>query len=122
MCLVDQKLDPTAFYKCLADDTRLRCLLLIEQEQELCVCELTQALNLSQPKISRHLAQLRQFGILQDTRRAKWVFYGIHPQLADWAKTVLVQTLRANSDMLAENNQQLNLMGDRPSRLQQCCN
>ena len=52
------------FFKMLADSTRLRCLLLMQAEGELCVCELTHALNLSQPKISRHLAHLREAGVL----------------------------------------------------------
>ncbi len=52
----------TIFFKALADETRLRSLLLILQQGELCVCELTEALALSQPKISRHLAQLRTQG------------------------------------------------------------
>jgi len=52
-------LTPTTVFKCLADDTRVRTMLLITREGELCVCELTFALNESQPKVSRHLAQLR---------------------------------------------------------------
>ena len=52
-------LTPTTVFKCLADDTRVRTMLLITREGELCVCELTCALNESQPKVSRHLAQLR---------------------------------------------------------------
>ena len=46
-------MQPVDFYKCLADATRLRCLLLIHEEQELCVCELTAALDEIQPKVSR---------------------------------------------------------------------
>ena len=57
---------PDLFYKALADDTRLRSLLLITQYNELCVCELMAALNEAQPKISRHLAQLRKSSILSD--------------------------------------------------------
>jgi hypothetical protein len=53
--------NPVQFYKCLADETRLRCLLLIEHEQELCVCELMKAIDEIQPKVSRHLAQLRRW-------------------------------------------------------------
>ena len=45
-----------SFFRMLANSTRLRCLMLMQAEGELCVCELTHALNLSQPKISRHLA------------------------------------------------------------------
>lgn len=47
---------PHQFFKLLADETRVRCLLMIAREQNLCVAELTAALEESQPKISRHLA------------------------------------------------------------------
>jgi ArsR family transcriptional regulator len=46
---------PLELFKALSDITRLQCILLIQQEQELCVCELMAALELSQPKVSRHL-------------------------------------------------------------------
>ena len=49
-------LTPTTVFKCLADETRVRLMLLITREDELCVCELTCALDESQPKVSRHLA------------------------------------------------------------------
>jgi ArsR family transcriptional regulator len=74
----------------------LRCLLLIEHEQELCVCELMRAIDEIQPKVSRHLAQLRRCNLLVDRRQGKWVFYRINPDLADWAKTVLTRTLESN--------------------------
>ena len=54
-----EHLTPTTVFKCLADETRVRIALLIAREGELCVCELTCALDESQPKISRHLAMLR---------------------------------------------------------------
>ncbi len=66
---------PIQFYKCLADDTRLKTLFLIQQQGELCVCEITEALGVSQPKVSRHLSQLRECGILQDSRKGQWVYY-----------------------------------------------
>ena len=68
-------LSPLSFYKCLSDDTRLKALMLIYLEKELCVCDLITALELSQPKVSRHLADLRKCQILLDERRGKWVFY-----------------------------------------------
>ena len=66
-----ETLTPPIVFKCLADDTRARMTLLIAREGELCVCELTHALELSQPKISRHLAQLREAGILMDRRKGQ---------------------------------------------------
>ena len=113
--------NPVQFYKCLADETRLRCLLLIAQEEELCVCELTQAIDEIQPKVSRHLAQLRKCELLLDRRQGQWVFYRINPTLPDWAKTVLAVTLASNQPFLVKNMNRLNKMGDRPARAQACC-
>ncbi len=83
---------PAQFFKCLADETRLRCLLLLQRKGELCVCELTQALQMSQPKISRHLALLRTSHLLQDRRQGAWVYYRLHPTLPGWAVAVLAAT------------------------------
>ncbi len=82
-------MEANQFFKCLADDTRLKCVLLIDYEHELCVCDLVDALGESQPKISRHLAQLRTFGLLQDRRVSHWVYYRINPQLPDWSRKII---------------------------------
>lgn len=114
-------MNPLQFYKCLSDETRLRCLLLIQEEGELCVCELTEALGEIQPKISRHLAQLRQCELLVDRRQGQWVFYHINPALDGWAKEILQQTLQSNQPYIEENLKQLRRMGDRPERSRLCC-
>ncbi|SDU25628.1 metalloregulator ArsR/SmtB family transcription factor [Halopseudomonas salegens] len=114
-------LTPPVLFKCLADETRARVMLLVTREQELCVCELTCALQASQPKISRHLAELRQCGLLQDRRQGQWVYYSLPADLPDWVSEVLHTSLAANSDWLATNLQQLQDMGDRPVRLSRCC-
>ncbi|RNF71254.1 ArsR family transcriptional regulator [Marinomonas rhizomae] len=114
-------MNPVQFYKCLADETRLRCILLIHLEKELCVCELMQAINESQPKISRHLAQLRHCELLTDRRQGQWVFYSINQALLKWIPTVLSETLQNNPNFLAENITALEKMGNRPLRAQSCC-
>lgn len=75
--------------KCLADETRLRMLLLISQEGELCVCELMIALDEGQSKVSRHLAQLRRCGLLSDRRKGQWVFYDLAEALPQWLTQLL---------------------------------
>lgn len=77
------------FSKSLADDTRLRLVLLIYNKQELCVCELLSALALSQPKISRHLAILRENTIVMPRREGQWIFYRLHPNLPKWAVDII---------------------------------
>ncbi|VVN76410.1 metalloregulator ArsR/SmtB family transcription factor [Pseudomonas fluorescens] len=105
-------------FKSLADETRSRIALLIAREGELCVCELTAALDLNQPKISRHLAQLRGAGVLADRRQGQWVFYRLRPQLSEWVTTLLKGALEASSAWLAADFQRLQAMDSRPVR---CC-
>ena len=62
------------------------------------MCDLMEALQLDQPKTSRHLAELRKCGLLHDERRGKWVYYRLHPELPDWARKVLRETLAHNGD------------------------
>ncbi len=97
-------MNPHHFFKLLSDETRLRCLLLIAREKQLCVCELTSALEESQPKISRHLAQLRQCGVLLDERHGQWVYYRVSDSLPGWMRKV-IEGLR-DSNCLQEQYQQ----------------
>lgn len=85
---------PDEFFQLLSDETRLRCLLLLEAKGELCVCDLTTALKMIQPKISRHLAILRKFDIVADRRAGIWIYYRIHPKLPKWAHQVLSASLK----------------------------
>lgn len=82
-------MDQTDFFKCLSDPTRLNILKMVMVKDNVCVCEMTAELNLSQPKISRHLALLRNLSILLDQRKGQWVYYRLNPDLPEWAVAVL---------------------------------
>ncbi|WP_420853517.1 metalloregulator ArsR/SmtB family transcription factor [Shewanella insulae] len=110
-----------AIFKALSDETRLLSLLLIQAEGELCVCELMAALDESQPKVSRHLAQLRKAELLSDRRQGQWVFYRINPELPEWAGEVIQKTLAGNPQLLSQAQARLAEMGQRPERVQVCC-
>ena len=76
--LVDSK---TRLLKALANETRLKMLKLLSK-REMCVCELTVALNLTQPTASHHLNILENMGLIQDKKIGKWVFYSVtNPEL-----------------------------------------
>lgn len=81
------------FFQLLSDDTRLRSLLLMHQKGELCVCELVHALGVIQPKVSRHLASLRNAGVVIDRRQGQWIYYQINPDLPVWARQALDATV-----------------------------
>jgi ArsR family transcriptional regulator len=106
---------PEQLFQALSDTTRLRSLFLLAQEGELCVCELTHALDVSQPKISRHLAMLRSAGIVSDRRQGQWIYYQLHPQLPDWAQAVINNTIDGARDQQPFVNDQA-VLADMPNR------
>jgi ArsR family transcriptional regulator len=63
--------------KALADPVRLRLMSLIACHPggEACVCDLTDAFDLSQPTISHHLKVLHEVGLLDREKRGVWVYY-----------------------------------------------
>lgn len=67
------------FFAALADSTRLRLLHLM-RDGEICVCFLQGVLKTNQPKISRHLAYLRNAGIVEARREGKWMHYSLKKQ------------------------------------------
>jgi ArsR family transcriptional regulator len=89
---------PDDLFRALADPTRLRLLLLLVVEGELCVCEITHALAEFQPKISRHLGALRETGMVLDRREGQWIHYRLNPKLPAWVHEVLSTTARANTN------------------------
>jgi ArsR family transcriptional regulator len=80
------------FFQALGDNTRLRLLNLMG-EQELCVCYFVEILDHPQPKISRHLAYLRNAGIVSARRDGKWMHYRIVMPPNAGAARVLRETL-----------------------------
>ena len=64
-------------FKALSDETRLRIIKLLEQG-ELCVCDITAALDMVQPKISFHLSTLKEAGLIKDRKQGKWIHYRLN--------------------------------------------
>ena len=77
-----------ALFDALADPTRRMILALLAREGELCVCELSAALEIIQPRISRHLAVLRDAGWALPRREGTWMHYRLSA-LPPWAQTLL---------------------------------
>lgn len=106
--------NPVAIFKAMADELRLAALLLIKDQEKLCVCELTEAFEVSQPKVSRHLASLRDAGLLETERRGQWVYYYLNPRLPAWVARVLDETAQSNRALIERPLAQLQAMADRP--------
>jgi ArsR family transcriptional regulator, arsenate/arsenite/antimonite-responsive transcriptional repressor len=105
--------EPAFLFKTLADPTRLRLLNLLACG-ETCVCELTDTLRVVQPKVSRHLANLKRAGLVEAHRNGKWMHYR-------WAKhgdPLIRHVLTGLRDWMAKNDR---MNGERRRRNQVCC-
>ena len=89
------------FLRLLADPTRLRLLLLLEQE-ELSVAELQQILGMGQSRISSHLAQLKRAGVVEDRRAGKNVYYGASENGQDSRRARVAELTRTLARELPE--------------------
>ena len=74
-------------FKALSDVTRLRIIKLLEQG-ELCVCDITAALDMVQPKVSFHLNALKEAGLIRDRKQGRWIHYSL--DTSDMFKRFLV--------------------------------
>ncbi|MCX7780815.1 MAG: metalloregulator ArsR/SmtB family transcription factor [Negativicutes bacterium] len=78
------------FFKALGDETRLSIVKLLIGK-ELCVCDIIDAFNMSQPAISHHLKILKHAGIVNDSRYGKWIYYSLNPQALEMMEKFLLE-------------------------------
>jgi ArsR family transcriptional regulator len=93
-------------FKALSEETRLRIIKLLEHG-ELCVCDIVAALDMIQPKVSFHLAVLKEAGLIKDRKQGKWVHYKIDDSDM-FRRFLLLSTLeRISSEIVAEDTERL---------------
>ena len=63
--------------KILSDINRIKIIALIHREKKLCVCEICDTLELSQPLVSRHLKQMREANLVKTQQSGKWMIYSL---------------------------------------------
>jgi DNA-binding transcriptional ArsR family regulator len=78
-----------ARFKALADPTRVAIVNRLAGAGEVCVCELVDEFELSQPTISHHLRLLRQAGLVESERRGTWAYYRLLPTSIDELRVAL---------------------------------
>ena len=93
----------TIVFKALSDVTRLRIIKLLE-EGELCVCDITAALDMVQPKVSFHLSALKDAGLIKDRKQGKWIHYSLNEK--DLFRRMLILSV-------SERMQDTTISGDR---------
>jgi len=93
-------------FQSLDDETRLRIMALLLEEEELCVCDLMAVLQLPQSTVSRHLSHLKGAGWIKDRREGVWSYYSIarslkpiHQFLVPVLRNFLPSTEAAKGDL-----------------------
>ncbi|CAA7620358.1 Transcriptional regulator, ArsR family [Candidatus Terasakiella magnetica] len=102
----------------LSDPIRLRSLALLATQGELCVCELTYALQAGQPQVSKHMATLRDAGLVKDRRDAQWVLYSLATDAPQWVQDAVAAAVTGISEdrRHADDVGRLKMMTTRPPR------
>ena len=106
--------DPVTIFKALGDELRLASLMLIREQKRLCVCELTEALDIPQPKASRHLGILRDAGLLETERQGQWIYYSLNLRLPHWVRRVMDEIADGNPALITAELERLLAMPNRP--------
>lgn len=80
----DEVVAAAALFKALADPTRVRIFnLLVNSPEAVCVCELNEAFDLSQPTLSHHLKKLSTAGLVSREQRGTWAYFSVVPDALD---------------------------------------
>lgn len=107
----------TEFFKLASDETRLRIIVLLAQ-QELAVCEICGILELTQPKVSKHLSKLRDLNYVVNERKHKYILYSLN--LKDDVIKKLVQSIVENIDYYPQLSEDKNSLTNKDIYLYQC--
>jgi ArsR family transcriptional regulator len=109
-------MDTQAAFDALADATRRRILALLVEHGELCVCELSTALNEIQPKVSRHLGALKDAGVVMPRRDGTWMFYRLAEDLPGWMRALLAPLIGGAVPEFESDRKRLIAWAGRPQR------
>ncbi len=106
-------------FKLLSDETRLRIIVLLAQN-ELCVCELSYILDVSQPNISKNLTKLKELNLVTSQRREKFIFYKIKTdnKILNHIVRDILDNIEVYPQLVIDQNKNI----DNQKLWDQCCN
>ncbi|MDK9708229.1 MAG: metalloregulator ArsR/SmtB family transcription factor [Desulforhopalus sp.] len=90
--------------KALADGNRMRIIAALTDRDELCVCQITELLEITMATVSRHMSILHKARLVQSRKAGRWVYYrlaGSFPaEISDWLKRAVAGTTQITADRL----------------------
>lgn len=89
--------------KLLSDKTRLTIMALLK-EQEMCVCDIVDILETTQPNVSQHLRKLKLGGLVNETRRSQWIYYSLNVDNKPFLQSVMDQLPSMKESLAGRTN------------------
>jgi len=89
--------------KLLSDKTRLTILALLK-EREMCVCDLVDILETTQPNVSQHLRKLKLGGLVNETKRSQWVYYSLNVEDKPYLNSIVEQLPSLKEKLASRQN------------------
>lgn len=93
--------------KLLSDKTRLSILAYLK-EREMCVCDIVDLLETTQPNVSQHLRKLKVGGLVHETRRSQWIYYSLNIEGKPYLRQVLDQLPSMKDNLASRTNNTCN--------------
>lgn len=88
--------------KALADRNRLRIILMLSCNEELCVCQIADVLNITMPSVSRHMSKLSVARLIESRKEGRWIYYRLSEEfpfdLLDWLEENLSDSNEIQND------------------------
>lgn len=88
--------------KALADGNRLRVVMALTDQEELCVCQITELLNLAMPTVSRHMSVLQKAGLVKSRKDSRWVYYRLSEAFPSICLQWLQNGLKDSNEIAAD--------------------
>jgi len=94
-------------FKALSDPIRLRIVYLLLEKESLCVCEVVETLDLSQSTVSRHLAYLKNSGLVKSWREGIWMHYALQKEVLKIIKLSKLKVALEETEEISSDKQKL---------------
>ncbi len=108
---------PLAMLKSLADGNRLRVIAALMDHEELCVCQITELLQLATATVSRHMSILQNADLVTSQKRGRWVYYRLTDAFPDLLREWLIRELADSAQIATDRKDLDNILAYDPEEL-----
>ncbi|MCF8105556.1 MAG: metalloregulator ArsR/SmtB family transcription factor [Desulfohalobiaceae bacterium] len=109
--------EPLSILKALADGSRLRVAAALMEHEELCVCQITELLQLATATVSRHMSILQNAHVVQSRKIGRWVYYRLTDEFPELLRQWLTRDLAESPQILQDRKDLTTILSYDPEEL-----